>query len=168
MTTVSLKGNSITLSGTPPQVGDKAPDFTVTKTDLSSVALKDYYGKVTLLNVFPSIDTPTCSASARRFNEALGQSQCAVLCISMDLPFAHKRFCEAEGIKNIILSSDFKDRNFGKNYGLVIQEGPMKGLLARAIFVLDPEGKIVYEELVPEITQSPDYEKVLGFLEKFK
>lgn len=129
------------------------------------MSLRDVAGKRVVLNVFPSIDTPTCSASVRRFNaEISGQKNSVVLCISRDLPFAHARFCEAEGIENAIPLSEMRHREFGKKYGLDILDGPMAGLLARAVVVLDESGKIIYSELVSEVANEPNYEKALDAL----
>ena len=129
------------------------------------MSLRDVVGKRVVLNIFPSIDTPPCSASVRRFNTEIGGYENAVvLCISRDLPFAHNRFCEAEGIENAITLSEMRNRDFGEKYGLSILDGPMAGLLARAVVVLDESGKIIYSELVSEIASEPDYEKALDAL----
>lgn len=162
MAQITLKGNAIETVGTLPAVGSAAPDFKLVKTDLSEVSLKDYKGKNVVLNIFPSIDTGVCAASTRRFNsEAGNQSNTVVLCVSADLPFAHNRFCEAEGLKNVIPLSVFRSTDFGKNYGQTITSGPLAGVLARAVVVVDPEGKVKYTEQVPEITQEPDYQAAL-------
>jgi thiol peroxidase len=165
MATITLKGNEIETVGSLPEVGSDAPDFTVVKTDLSEVSLKSFAGKSVVLNIFPSIDTGICAASARKFNsEASGRENVVVLCISADLPFAHGRFCEAEGLKDVIPVSVFRAPDFGKTYGQTITTGPLTGLLARAVVVVGPEGKVKYVEQVPEIGQEPDYDSALASL----
>lgn len=158
MATISLKGNAIHTNGELPSIGEKAPDFELVNTDLSTSKLSDYKGNRVVLNVFPSIDTGICAASVRQFNKEAGAlANTKVLCISRDLPFAQARFCGAEGLENVVNHSDFVDGSFGKNYGLEIIDGPMKGLHSRAVLVLDEEGTIIYKEQVPEIVQEPDY-----------
>jgi thiol peroxidase len=165
MAQITLNGNPTHTSGKLPTPGYAAPDFSLTKKDLSDMSLRDVAGKRVVLNIFPSIDTPTCSASVRRFNAEIGGHENAVvLCISRDLPFAHARFCEAEGIENAIPLSEMRHRDFGKKYGLAILDGPLAGLLARAVLVLDESGKVIHSELVPEIGNEPDYEKALEAL----
>lgn len=165
MAQITLKGNPIHTSGKLPSPGYAAPDFSLAKKDLSDMSLRDVAGKRVVLNIFPSIDTPTCSASVRRFNEEIGgYENSVVLCISRDLPFAHNRFCEAEGIENAITLSEMRNRDFGDKYGLAILDGPMAGLLARAVLVLDESGKIIYSKLVSEIASEPNYEKALNAL----
>lgn len=165
MATITLKGNPIETSGSLPEIGSQAPAFNLTRTDLSSCTQDDFSGKTIVLNIFPSIDTPTCAASVRRFNaEAILQKDTVVLCISADLPFAHKRFCEVDGLDNVIPLSVFRSAAFGLDYGLTITTGPLAGLLARAIIVINPDGKVIYTELVPEIAQEPDYPKALSVL----
>ena len=165
MATITLKGNPIETSGSLPEIGSQAPAFNLTRTDLSSCTQDDFSGKTIVLNIFPSIDTPTCAASVRRFNaEAILQKDTVVLCISADLPFAHKRFCEVDGLDNVIPLSVFRSAAFGLDYGLTITTGPLAGLLARAIVVINPDGKVIYTELVPEIAQEPDYHKALSVL----
>lgn len=165
MATITLKGNEIHTEGSLPSIGAEAADFTLTKSDLSDVSLADFKGKKVVLNVFPSIDTGICAASVRHFNEdAAGMDNTVVLCISKDLPFAHKRFCEAEGIENVVTGSQMKDDSFTSSYKVAIADGPMKGLMSRAVVVIDEEGKVVYTEQVPEITQEPNYEKALAAL----
>ncbi len=162
---VTLKGNEVHTTGTLPTKGDKAPDFHLTTTDLSSAELSDYAGKKTVLNIFPSIDTGTCAQSVRQFNEkATGLSNTAVLCISRDLPFAQARFCGAESIDHVEMLSDFRDGNFGKAYHLVFSDGPLQSLLSRAVVVLNEKQEIVYTEQVTEITDEPDYEAALEAL----
>lgn len=165
MATITLKGTPIETAGTLPAIGSKAPAFNLTRTDLSSCTQDDFSGKTLVLNIFPSIDTPVCAASVRRFNaEAILQKDTVVLCISADLPFAHKRFCEVDGLENVIPLSVFRSPGFGSEYGLTISTGPLAGLLARAIIILNPDGKVIYTELVPEIAQEPDYHKALSVL----
>ena len=162
MAQIKLKGNPIHTSGNLPEKGSEAPDFLLTKNDLSDVTLKNYAGKKIVLNIFPSVDTGVCAASVRRFNqEAAKIDNAAVLCISADLPFAHSRFCAAEGINNVDSLSELRQRKFGEDYGLRIIDGPMAGLMSRAVIVLDEKHRVVYTEQVPEITQEPDYEKAL-------
>ena len=165
MAKITLKGNQIETVGSLPAVGSTAPDFTLVKTDLSEVSLKDYRGKSVILNIFPSIDTGVCAASVRQFNsDASSHKDSVVLCVSADLPFAHGRFCEAEGLKNVVPVSVFRAADFGKNYGQTITTGPLAGVLARAVVVIDAEGKVKYTEQVPEITQEPNYEAALKAL----
>lgn len=162
MAQITLKGNAIDTVGSLPEVGSAAPDFTLVGTDLGEVSLKDYAGKTVILNIFPSIDTGVCAASTRRFNsEASDNDNCVVLCISADLPFAHGRFCEVEGLKDVIPLSVFRAPGFGTAYGQTISNGPLAGLLARAVVVVDPSGKVAYTEQVPEIGQEPDYDSAL-------
>jgi thiol peroxidase len=163
MASITFKGQPIHTCGELPKVGEEAPDFTLVKSDLSEAKLSDFRGKYVVLNIFPSLDTGVCAASVRRFNkEAAGMKNTVVLCISADLPFAAERFCSTEGIENVITLSTFRNSSFGEQYGLTIVDGPMKGLLARAVIVVNPEGKIVYEELVPEIAQEPDYNSAIN------
>lgn len=165
MATVTLKGNPITTIGNLPAVGSQAPDFSLVKTDLSQATLKDFAGKKLVLNIFPSVDTPTCATSVRRFNaEAAKLADVVVLCVSKDLPFAHKRFCGAEGIEKVHGVSDFRDADFGKRYGVAITSGPIQGLLSRAVVVVDGAGKVVYTEQVGEIANEPDYVQALKAL----
>lgn len=165
MATVTLKGNPITTIGSLPAVGAKAPDFTLVKTDLSAVSLKDFAGKKLVLNIFPSVDTPTCATSTRRFNAELAKlSGVEVLCVSKDLPFAFKRFCGAEGLDKVHGVSDFRDAEFGKRFGVTITNGPIVGLLSRAVVVIDGAGKVLYTEQVGEIANEPDYAKAVAAL----
>lgn len=162
---ITFKGNPTETIGTLPTLHSKAADFNLAKTDLSNLTLKDLAGQKILLNVFVSLDTPVCAQSVFKFNqEAAKQSDCQILCLSMDLPFALERFCGANNIKNIIAVSAFRDPDFGKNYGLTIVNGPLKGLLARAIIIINQKGEVIYTELVPEITQEPNYEAALKTL----
>jgi thioredoxin-dependent peroxiredoxin len=165
MATITLKGNPIHTAGELPKVGSKAPDFQLTRGDLSDVSLKDFAGKRKLLNIVPSLDTGVCAASARRFNVEAGKLEGAVLLtISTDLPFAQGRFCEAEGIKAVVPLSELRARKFGEDYGVRIVDGPLAGLLSRAVVVLDTKDNVVYVEQVPEIGQEPDYAKALQAL----
>lgn len=165
MAQITLKGNSIHTVGELPEVGGKAPEFILTKTDLSDVQLKDFVGKKVILNIFPSIDTPVCATSVRKFNaEASKMENAVVLCISADLPFAHARFCGAEGLNNVLSLSTFRYPAFGKDYGLEIVDGPMKGLLSRVVIIIDEKGVICYKEQVPEIGQEPDYANAIKML----
>jgi thiol peroxidase len=163
MAKITFKGNPINTVGTLPAVGSKAPDFKLTKTDLADVSLKDFAGKKVILNIFPSIDTGVCATSVRKFNaEAATLPNTVVVGVSKDLPFAHKRFCGAEGINGVVTTSDLREGSFGKSYGVTMTEGPLAGLLSRSIVVLDEKGTVTYTEQVPEITQEPDYAKALA------
>ncbi|MBO8092080.1 MAG: thiol peroxidase [Prosthecochloris sp.] len=162
MSQITLKGNPVNTVGSLPQTGAIAPAFSLVKTDLSEVSLSDFAGKTVVLNIFPSLDTPVCAASVRRFNlEAASIPNTVVLCISADLPFAHKRFCEVESIENVVSLSVFRSPEFGEEYGVRIADGPLEGMLSRAVVIVSPEGKVTYTEQVPEITTEPDYEKAL-------
>lgn len=165
MASITLQGNSINTSGNLPQVGTKAPDFTLVKTDLSQESLASLSGKNVVLNIFPSVDTPVCATSVRRFNEdASKKDNTVVLNISADLPFAHARFCGAEGLEDVVSLSAFRNQEFGTAYGADITDGPLQGLLSRAVVVIDPEGVVKYTEQVPEITQEPNYDAALAAL----
>ncbi|MBA3030369.1 MAG: thiol peroxidase [Desulfobacteraceae bacterium] len=165
MAQITLKGNSINTSGTLPKTGENAPDFLLTDTKLADKSLKDFAGKTLILNIFPSIDTPVCSMSVRKFNAEITKfDNTAVLCISRDLPFAHARFCGAEGLNNVVSLSELRSLDFGEKYGLRIKDGPLAGLLARAVVMVDSKGKVIYTQLVPEIGEEPDYEKALNLL----
>lgn len=162
MTTITRKGAEIKISGNLPPVGSSAPPFSLVATDLSDVSLSDFDGKKVILNIFPSIDTPTCARSVRTFNEqAATRENVVVLCISPDLPFAHKRFCEVENIDNVVALSTFRAPEFGLAYGVTMTTTQRRGLLARGVVVIDENGKIVHTELVPELTQEPDYQAAL-------
>lgn len=164
--TVFLKGKPMHTFGLMPQVGVEAPNFTGTDKDLKEISLQSFKGKKIVLNIFPSLDTPTCAASVRHFNEiASRKAQTVVLCISMDLPFAQRRFCTTEGLDNVIPLSVFRSENFRKNYPIQIADGPMKELCARAVIVIDEQGKILHTELVKEISEEPNYEAALRALE---
>lgn len=165
MSQITLNGESINTAGQLPGAGDIPPDFILTKTDLSDISLKDLAGKKVVLNIFPSVDTPVCSASARKFNsEITAFENSVVLCVSLDLPFAHARFCEAEGLENVIPVSELRNRDFGEKYGVRIENGPLAGLLARAVVIIDESGKVAYSQLVGEIKDEPDYEAALNVL----
>jgi thioredoxin-dependent peroxiredoxin len=165
MATITLGGNAINTSGTLPQVGTVAPDFTLVKNDLSTISLADYKGSKLVLNIFPSVDTGTCAASVRNFNAKAGALEnTKVLCISRDLPFAQKRFCGAEGIENVENLSDFKDGSFGKAYGLEIADSAFAGLHSRVVIVIDESGVVKYTEQVPEVANEPNYDAALASL----
>jgi thiol peroxidase len=165
MASITLGGNPIHTNGELPAVGTKATDFNMVKTDLGTATLADFAGSKVVLNIFPSIDTGTCAASVRKFNEkASALANTKVLCISRDLPFAQKRFCGAEGLENVINLSDFKDGGFGKNYGLEITDGPLAGLHSRVVIVLDENGTILHTEQVKEIADEPNYDAALAVL----
>ena len=166
--TVLFKGILVTLVGSFVTPGTMAPDFSLVKNDLSEYILNDNKGKYVVLNIFPSLDTGVCAMSVRRFNEmAAALPNTTVLCISKDLPFAQSRFCTVEGIENVVPLSDFRNNSsFGEAYGVLMKDGPLQGLLARAVVVINPQGEVVYSELVPEITQEPDYEAVLKVIPK--
>ena len=167
MATTNFKGQPVKLIGEFIQVGKVAPDFELVKTDLSSFSLKDLKGKNVVLNIFPSLDTSVCATSVRKFNKmAAGLKDTVVLAISKDLPFAHARFCTTEGIANVVPLSDYRyTSDFAQKYGVLMTDGPLAGLLARSVVVINPEGKVVYTELVPEITQEPNYEAALKAVE---
>lgn len=162
MATTKFKGQPVKLIGEFIQVGKVAPDFELVKKDLSSFSLKDLKGKTIVLNIFPSMDTGVCATSVRTFNKLAAElKDTVVLAISKDLPFAQGRFCSAEGIENVIPLSDFRFSDFDESYGVLMADGPLAGLLARSVVVIDKNGKVVYTELVPEITQEPDYNKAM-------
>lgn len=165
MSEFKLKGNVFNTVGTLPAVGATAPGFSLTGTDLSETTLEELRGRRVVLNIFPSLDTDVCAASVRFFNaEAGGLADTVVLCASMDLPFAQKRFCGAEGLDDVIPVSDFRTGAFGRDYGVRIADGPLAGLLARSVVIVDAEGKVIYSQLCPETTEEPDYEAVLSVL----
>jgi len=166
MAQITFKGNPIHTAGNLPKAGENAPDFTLTKDDLSDTSLQDFRGKRVVLNIFPSIDTPVCATSVRKFNEQASKlKNTAVLCISKDLPFAQKRFCASEGLSNVINASEYKNTGFSDAYKVKIVDGPLAGLFSRAIVVIDAQGKVIHAEQVPEIAQEPDYAKALSVLE---
>jgi len=165
MANITLKGNAIHTIGNLPKIGTKASNFKLTAVDLSPKSLTDYAGKKIILNIFPSIDTGTCATSVREFNKkATDLKNTVVLCISKDLPFAQARFCGAEGIKNVVMLSDFIDGNFGKSYELEIANGPLAHLHSRAIVIVDENGSVIYTEQVPEIANEPNYNAALNVL----
>lgn len=167
METIYFKGDACHTYGNLPKVGDKAPAFTLVTPELKEVHLSDYKGKRLVLNIFPSLDTPVCATSVRRFNqEAANLENTAVLCISMDLPFAAGRFCSAEGISNVQAASAFRSPAFVEQYGVGIVDGPLAGLLARAVIVIDERQTVIYADLCPEITNEPRYEEALQVLGK--
>jgi thiol peroxidase len=162
MAQITFKGNPIHTSGELPKVGTMALDFRLTRTDLADISLADFRGRQIVMNIFPSLDTPVCATSVRKFNEQAGKLEnTVVLCISRDLPFAHKRFCAAEGLANVVSASEYKDFSFSDRYGMRIVDGPLAGLFSHVIAVLDPTGKVLYTEQVPEIAQEPDYAAAL-------
>ncbi len=165
MAEITLQGNPIHTRGNLPEKGTKAPEFTLVKNDLSEAKLADYKGKNVVLNIFPSLDTPTCAASVRHFNaDASSLKNTVVLCISKDLPFAQARFCGAEGLNNVETLSDFRNGNFGENYQVEIVDGPLAGLESRAVVILDEKGTVIYTQQIPEIVDEPDYEAALAVL----
>ena len=163
MAQITLRGNPINTVGELPAVGSPAPAFTLTGGDLGPLGSEQFSGKPVVLNIFPSVDTPVCATSVRKFNERAAGGGVSVVCVSKDLPFAFARFCGAEGIENVKTASAFRD-SFGEDYGVTITDGPMAGLLARAIVVIGADGKVAYTELVPEIAQEPDYDAALAAL----
>ncbi len=166
MAKITHKGNPITTNGELPKVGAKAPDFKLVTGDLKDVSLADFKGKRKVMNIVPSLDTPTCATSTRKFNEKAGQMpNTVVLVISADLPFAMKRFCVAEGLQNVVPLSLMRSKNFAKDYGVLIQDGLLAGITARAV-VVDENDKVTYTQLVPEIGQEPAYDKALAAAKK--
>lgn len=164
MATTAFKGNPVQTSGELPAVGDQAPDFTLVGTDLADVTLSGLAGKRVVLNIFPSVDTGVCAASVRRFNElAAGLDNTVVVCASKDLPFALNRFCGAEGIENVVSASDFRG-GFSSAYGVTMLDGPLAGLCARSVVVVDESGKVIHSQLVDEITSEPDYDAAVASL----
>ena len=165
MANVTLGGNPITVNGSFPKQGDNAPQFTLTGKDLKEVSLNDYSGKRKILNIVPSLDTPVCQTSTRTFNQkGGGLDKTVVLVVSADLPFVGGRFCGAEGLNNVVTLSTFRNRDFHSKYGVDVADGPLKGLTARAVVVLDENNKVLYSELVPEIKQEPNYDAALAAL----
>lgn len=165
MAHITLHGNPVTTSGELPAIGSDAPGFRLVSSELKDVSLHDYAGKKKVLNIFPSVDTPVCANSVRAFNEKAARlGDAAVLCISADLPFAQSRFCGAEGLDNVVTLSLMRNHNFAKDYGVLIEDGPLAGLTARAVVALDADNKVIYTELVPEIGEEPNYDAVLAAL----
>ncbi|CAA7617697.1 lipid hydroperoxide peroxidase [Magnetospirillum sp. LM-5] len=158
MATITLKGNPVNTNGSLPAIGSKAPDFKLTKTDLGDCSLADFAGKIVVLSIFPSVDTPTCATSVRKFNAEIDKlGNAVVICASADLPFAHKRFCGAEGLERVVSASDMRDKAFGERFGVKIVDGPLAGLLARAVVVIGADGIVKHTELVGEIADEPNY-----------
>ncbi len=167
MATVTLKGNAIHTNGELPGIGSKAPDFRLVNGELQDVTLAKFKGKKKVLNIVPSLDTPVCATSTRKFNEkASALENAVVLVISADLPFASGRFCTTEGLKNVVPLSLMRSRAFAKEYGVLITDGPLAGICARAVLVLDESDKVVHRQLVPEIGQEPDYDAALQALSR--
>lgn len=165
METIYFKGTPCHTYGNLPAVGTKAPCFHLVDTALKDIRCNDFYGKRVVLNIFPSLDTPVCATSVRRFNqEAASLDNTAVICVSMDLPFAQGRFCSANDIENVVVASAFRSPTFSQQYGLQIVDGPLAGLLARAVIVMDEDHKIIFSDLVEEISNEPDYEGALSVL----
>jgi len=165
MATLTFKGNPINTSGDLPAVGASAPDFKLVTADLKDVTLADFAGKKKLLNIVPSLDTSVCALSTRKFNEhAKAHPDSVILVISADLPFAQKRFCGNEGLNNVVTLSMMRSRKFAKDYGVLLETGPLAGLTARAVVVLDENNRVRHAQLVPEIAQEPDYETALTAL----
>jgi len=166
MANITHRGNPVHTSGELPKVGSQAPDFKLTAADLSDVTLANFKGKKKLLNIFPSIDTPTCAMSTRKFNGyAAEHPDTVIIMVSADLPFAQQHFCSVENTHNVKTLSMMRDRNFAKDYGVLLTDGLFRGITARAIVVIDENDKVVYTEMVPEIRQEPNYEKALAALE---
>ncbi len=165
MAKITLQGNEINTNGDLPTVGSAAPDFKLVDGELNDRSLGDYTGKKKLLNIVPSLDTPVCATSTKHFNEAAsGRDDVVMLIISADLPFASGRFCTGEGLENVVPLSMMRSKNFAKDYGILITDGPLAGVTGRAVVVLDADNKVVYTELVPEIAQEPDYDKAIAGL----
>lgn len=165
MATVTLKNNPFHTVGELPAIGVNAPEFALVTRELGVKTLQDYVGKKVVLNIFPSVDTPTCATSVRQFNQQVAtMSNTVVLCISRDLPFAQARFCGAEGIANVEMLSDFREGKFGNSYGVLFTDGPLQGLLSRAVVILNEEGKVVYTEQVAETSEEPNYAAALEVL----
>ena len=163
MSQITFKGNPVNTSGSLPAVGSVAPDFKLVNTDLSEVSLADFAGKKVIINIFPSVDTGVCALQLQTFNQRVADmDDTALLFVSLDLPFAFGRFCGAEGIENAVTASDFRNRSFAQDYGVDMTDGPLAGLYARAVLVLDADHKITYSELVPEIAQEPNYDAALA------
>lgn len=162
MAQITFKGNSVHTVGELPTVGSQAPAFTLTNNDLEDVSLDQYRGKKIILNIFPSLDTSVCATTVRKFNsETKKLDNTVVLCVSADLPFAQKRFCETEGLEDVEPLSTFRS-SFGEDYGVAMQDGPLAGLMSRAVVILDPEGKVIHTEQVPEIAEEPNYEAAMA------
>lgn len=165
MTALTFKNNPINTLGTFPSVGDPAPDFKLVASDLSEISLDDFQGKKVIFNIFPSVDTPVCALQLSKFNEQVaGMENTVLLFASLDLPFAYSRFCSAENIKNAVTASDYRYRTLGEGYGITMQGGPLDGLYARAVLILNEKHEVIYTELVSEVTDEPDYDAALAAL----
>jgi thioredoxin-dependent peroxiredoxin len=165
MAQITFKGNPVQTSGTLPKANSAAPDFVLTTGDLTDVSLKDFAGKRKILNIVPSLDTGVCAASAVRFNKEIDKvDNAVVLTVSEDLPFAQSRFCESNGVDKVVTLSQLRNKDFGKAYGVEMVDGPLAGLLSRAVVVIDENDNVIYTQQVPEITQEPDYDEVLKAL----
>ena len=165
MAAITLQGNEIHTNGDLPAIGDKAPDFLLVDKDLNDVNLSAYVGKKKLISIVPSLDTPVCATSTKKFNDfAAERSDVVILTVSADLPFAMSRFCTSEGVSNVVALSMMRNQDFASNYGVLIQDGPLAGITARAIVVLDTENDVIYTELVGEIANEPDYDAALAAL----
>ncbi len=159
MATVKFKEISVNTNSVLPKVGEKAPEFTLVGKDLQEIHLSDFKGKRVLLNIFPSLDTGTCATSVRKFNKWVSEKEnVVVVCVSKDLPFAQARFCGAEGLDNVITASDFRYNTFATDYGVLLTDGPLKGLMSRAVVAVDENGKVLYTELVDQIVNEPNYD----------
>lgn len=159
MAKVKFKGNEVNTNGQLPPVGSQSPDFKLVGASLNEISLADFKGKRVVLNIFPSIDTGVCAASVRQFNKWISkQENTVVICVSKDLPFASSRFCGAEGLEGVVTASDFRYNNFATDYGVLMTDGPLAGLMARSVVAIDEQGKVTYNQLVPEIVEEPNYE----------
>ena len=167
MAVITYKGATQHTIGELPAIESQAPDFTVTKTDLSEIKLRNYFGRKIILNIFPSLDTETCASAMRNFNKIASEQQnILILCISSDLPFAQKRFCTTEHLENVLPVSVFRHPSFGKDYGVLITDGPFTGLLSRAVVIIDEHGLIIYTQQVKELTDEPNYDAIIEALKK--
>jgi len=165
MAQTALKGATCNTNGDLPAVGSQAPDFKLVTSDLTDVTLDDYAGKKKLLNIVPSLDTPVCATSTRKFNETFaGRDDAVALIVSADLPFAAGRFCSTEGLENVVTLSLMRSKHFAKEYGVLLEDGPLAGLTARAVVVLDADNKVLHTQLVSEITEEPDYDAAMAAL----
>lgn len=165
MAEITLKGNPVHTYGDLPMIGSHAPDFVLTRTDLADVSLKDFAGQRVVLNILVSIETSVCATSVRKFNTAIDKlGNSVVLCASLDVPFAHERFCSTEGLERVVPVTELRKRGFGEDYGVRMVDGPLAGLFSRAVVIIDENGKVVYTEQVPEISQEPDYDAALKAL----
>lgn len=165
MAAITLNGSILHTIGSLPVVGNQAPDFIVTKTDMSEIRLHNYKGKKIILNIFPSMDTPTCASAMHKFNDIASQfSEVMILCVSEDLPFAQKRFCANENLQNVQPVSVFRHPEFGQDYGVMIIDGPLTGVLSRAVVIIDEHGKVVYTEQVKELSDEPNYPDLFAAL----